>query len=65
MDEFIDSTICSYSESIASDAYSGVESMTIEDFNLAESSAVGMGAAACGVVVSIAIAGIIRIFYNV
>lgn len=65
MDEFISSSSSSInSVSETYDTYSGVESMSIEKYDLNGNAFSGFGAAATCLIISIAIAGIIKIFYH-
>lgn len=71
MDEVISSSyvesesITSSIENYVNSTYSGVESMTIEDFELNSHAASGMGVVGIAVLISIASASIIRFFYHV
>lgn len=63
MDEIItsESSVIS-TASITESAYDGVESVIIEDYAIGQNATIGIGAGAAGVIVSIAVAGIIRLF---
>jgi hypothetical protein len=65
MDELIISNDSNVISTISEEEiYSGVESITIEDFNLPENGFAGFGAAAFGLIMSIGVAAIIRLFYS-
>ena len=68
MDEFIDSTVASIDSAVSTDynmsQHEGVESLSIDDFELAQNAAIGFGSAGSCLILSLAIAGIIKILYR-
>ena len=63
MDEIIscESSVIS-TASISESAYDGVESVIIEDYAIGQNASIGIGAGATGVLMSLAVAGLIRFF---
>ena len=67
MDELISSsTTSSIQNYITSEStYSGVESISIDEYKLGENAAIGFSAAGVGIMISLGIAALIRFFYQV
>ena len=63
MDEIISSESSVISTaSISESTYDGVESVMIEDYAIGQNASIGIGAGAAGVLMSLAVAGLIRFF---
>ena len=63
MDEIISSESSVISTaSITESAYDGVESVMIEDYAIGQNASIGVGVGAAGVLMSLAVAGLIRFF---
>lgn len=63
MDEIIsrESSVIS-TASVTESAYDGVESVVMEDYAIGQNASLGIGAGAAGVLISLAVAGLIRFF---
>lgn len=63
MDEIItsESSVIS-TASISESVYDGVESVIIEDYAIGQNASIGIGVGATGVLMSLAVAGLIRFF---
>ena len=67
MDELISSSTTSSIQNYMTNesTYSGVESISIEDYKMGENAAIGFSAAGTGILISLGIAAVIRFFYQV
>lgn len=63
MDEIItsESSVIS-TPSVTESVYDGVESVVMEDYAIGQNASIGIGVGASGVLVSLAVAGLIRFF---
>ena len=67
MEEIISSessviSTASATTSVTESAYDGVESVVIQDYAIGQNASIGIGVGASGVLVSLAVAGLIRFF---